>query len=622
MKKIRFIVAIHIFGFSLLCFGEPIQVIQSQTNIITIKIPDQTISGKCNVDIKIPGVETFQREVSSPNFETQVEVNPKDSGKFFVQWEGKFKIRGLFTVMACAGEGKIELFAKSNSDQIANKWEEQFTKWGDEKSLCVKTGLDLENLIYKNNIQGQSPIPIESEKSTNIIYKCDNFTNTKTLFNDGRLKEFKCTVENNIETTCEATYAEIMSDGKARYITKGEAIKLHLTNKQWVVIQKETTLAKENRIKTLQIVNNENQVNGNLIPKEFQNNNKTQAKEEKQNAEKLRKEQAEALKIAKDEEQRRQAEEKKLEKERLLEEKEQEKLRLAQEKERVIQARKAAEEAQKQQIIEENLQREKTIRLKVENALLRPMLLNNDPRLNCVSKFEIDPSYSPLITKISLSGVTDISFQMLADPSFPNSKEQKIIALWAEDFKKCVSESANFRQFNYSKELNMILEKEDNSFFDESIQLYSKKISYGTFNNKILQISKETKINIDKLVQQNYEKKVADEAAAKAKAEAQRQAQLLQQQQYQAQQQQLQIQQQQIQQQQFQEQQRINAIRQQFQARCNFVQKASYDRYIHEHQYDCNNLNKNASALCAIAVVANGQDFAKSAYAACMSGSP
>ena len=277
--------------------------------------------------------------------------------------------------------------------------------------------------------------------------------------------------------------------------------------------------------------------------------------------------------------------------------------------------KKEQDELEKRRVLEEKEQVEREKIKKIEAQLIRPLVMPNDPRIICQSKIVADGRFSILGTKISLTGLSDITFPMLSDQSIPTGKDQQLISSWADEFKKCISESSAFRASNYAKETNAILDKEDNSLIEAAIELYGKKITYGKFNQKVQQIAKESKINLD-LLQQNLQAKMAEQQeAARMRAAAMRDAQVRQEQQRQADQRR----QDQIRQA---EQSRIQAARRQWEARCEFDSKNAYERYMKTKENDCNVNSKGLAGLCVFGVISSAQEYQKSAFASCMSAAP
>ena len=344
--------------------------------------------------------------------------------------------------------------------------------------------------------------------------------------------------------------------------------------------------------------------------------------EERVSVEKAKKEKAEAIALAKETEKRRLVEER----EKIAREKKEQAEAAAFAKEferkRLIEERLAAEklkkeqaEASKREIIEAKDRLEQDKRRRIEEVLIRPLVNKQDPRLSCQSSWELDARFTVLATKISLTGLTDLTFPMLSNQAMPSAKEQQSIAALADEFKKCINQSAQYRRSNYSKEVNALLEREDAAFLDGAIDLYAKKISYGNYNYRAQKITKESKNSLTLLEQKISSDSAASEAAAKTRAAALRDAQIRQDQQRQAQQ----NREQQARQA---EETRISGVRRQWAARCEFEKKNATERYQKAKEGDCNTNSKGLAFLCVISVAASADDYGKSAFSSCMSGAP
>lgn len=149
-----------------------------------------------------------------------------------------------------------------------------------------------------------------------------------------------------------------------------------------------------------------------------------------------------------------------------IEAKEAEKRRIAEERERAKEAKRLEQEAEKERILKAQAEAQKKQMEIARAALQRPLLSPEDPRIHCQSAWGFEPKFSALSKKISLTGLTDVSFQMLADTSTASKKEQEQIAELADKFKKCINDSNSFRKANYSKEMLEILESEDARLHD------------------------------------------------------------------------------------------------------------------------------------------------------------
>ncbi len=243
--------------------------------------------------------------------------------------------------------------------------------------------------------------------------------------------------------------------------------------------------------------------------------------------------------------------------------------------------------------------------------LLRPGINQLDPRLTCLSALENDKKIQPLNGKISTTIFWDINFPMLSNQSFPTSKEQQSIAYWADELRRCISDSSAYRQKNYSRELINLLDKEDDQIQEAAIDLYNKKITYGKYNSRIQQIFKESKFSLD-----NIEQNKADqEAQSRARAAAMRDAQ-------QRQEQQRMTEQRQAEQRRQAEQSRIAAVRQQWQARCELDKRNAYEQYTKSKENACNGSNKGLGVLCVVGNISAANDYADAAFNSCMSGAP
>jgi hypothetical protein len=313
---------------------------------------------------------------------------------------------------------------------------------------------------------------------------------------------------------------------------------------------------------------------------------------------------------------------------------------IEEERTRQIQAREEADrrrreeaDAEKRRIIEARTLADRSKRQAVETALLRPLISNQDPRISCQSAWDLDPQYLSLIGKISLTSMTDISFQMLADSTFPNAKERQAIANLAESYNRCASDSSSYRRSNYSAEVFNLLSHEDKRILDLKLELYNRKLTYGNYNSAIQQIVRDSRTRLE-LMAENHKReearKVAEQEAeqARQKAEHARQQDMArsraaaledakrrqdeqQRAEAAAQERARQV-----------ELNRRAELRQRWDARCKFDAKNAYDRYVKSKENDCAGPNRGLAALCAIGILAGADEYQKSAYASCMSGAP
>jgi TPR repeat protein len=248
----------------------------------------------------------------------------------------------------------------------------------------------------------------------------------------------------------------------------------------------------------------------------------------------------------------------------------------------------------------------------------------SDPKKDCEIQLKNDNKLSVIASKISLSGASDIGFAMLADQTFPNQVEQKIIALYADGVRKCVKDADPIRRQKYSSEVNLAFAQFDADFMDAAIELYNKKITYGKFNTKLQQLDKTLNDKLTGFTTQANAQKNEQDEANRARADAMRDAQRRQDQARQADEQR-------IQQQRQTEQERINANRSRWVARCNLDKANAFAQGKVRYKEECDNTYRNASntainrmgvIACALSIDTQAEEYAKVTFDACMSGAP
>jgi hypothetical protein len=188
------------------------------------------------------------------------------------------------------------------------------------------------------------------------------------------------------------------------------------------------------------------------------------------------------------------------------------------ERERVAAAIREQAELEKSRLAQANVDNERRKREAAEALLLRPMISPQDPRIKCEGNWYSVADLSAISKRISLTGMGDISFQMLADNSTANQRDQQAIAVLAENQKKCIDESYGFRNQNYSKDLLAILDQEDLRILELNVDLYNKNLTYGKYNFARQQLAKDTRRKLDDLGEKLRLQAVRQEEAAKAEA--------------------------------------------------------------------------------------------------------
>ena len=216
--------------------------VQSQVSL-QIKLPNET--GKCNIEITVPGQAKFEREVTAPNFQALVEFTPPAEGSFPIEWRGKLKKRGLNSVLGCDGAGKVMVVGKTSASDIAAKWSDYFSKSKPEAVECVRLGLEINRVLFESTDPAAKLVAPNDSSVKPIFEKCDSFFRQKQP-----QQNYACTIPGGIKTFCNELFAERGADGKLSAISKLEAIKLHFNGREWMLAHTETGEAKATRLKS------------------------------------------------------------------------------------------------------------------------------------------------------------------------------------------------------------------------------------------------------------------------------------------------------------------------------------------------------------------------------------
>jgi hypothetical protein len=218
-----------------------------QPNQIKFNIPNVVNTNKCNIEVTLPNQQKVGIEVEGPQFIASVEFTPQQIGSTAIAWEGKTKVRGLASVFACPGSGVVQVQVNGNTEQVAQQWNQYFSRVPEEIRDCVKVGMDLSQLKYQSLADPNAVLTSPDDTKLKPIYeKCENFVKQ----NQPR-KATPCTLptQNNLKTICDGVYAERQPDGRLKTISRANAIQLHFEGKPWTVGVLENADARTNRIK-------------------------------------------------------------------------------------------------------------------------------------------------------------------------------------------------------------------------------------------------------------------------------------------------------------------------------------------------------------------------------------
>jgi len=228
-------------------FAQNQTAISGQSNQIKFNIANVVNANKCNIEVTLPNQQKIGVEVEGPQFIAGFEFTPQQTGSTTITWEGKTKVRGLASVFACPGSGIIQVQVNGNTDQVAQQWNQYFSRVPEEIRDCVKVGMDLSQLKYQSLADPNALLTSPDDAKLKPIYeKCDNFAKQ----NQPR-KAAPCTLpsQNNLKTICDGVYAERQPDGRLKTISRANAVQLHFEGKPWTVGVLENTDARTTRLK-------------------------------------------------------------------------------------------------------------------------------------------------------------------------------------------------------------------------------------------------------------------------------------------------------------------------------------------------------------------------------------
>lgn len=137
-----------------------------------------------------------------------------------------------------------------------------------------------------------------------------------------------------------------------------------------------------------------------------------------------------------------------------------------------------------------------------------------DPSAVCNRDLAADARFASIADKLPLAGISEMTFEMLANEKSPNAKEQKAIADWVSSHKECTKLGEAFRQQNYPPQVIALLIEADNSVVAVAADLFNRKLTYGAANKRMQSNLDDFRNRLAAFVQQ-----------IKSQQEAQRQAQ-------------------------------------------------------------------------------------------------
>lgn len=163
----------------------------------------------------------------------------------------------------------------------------------------------------------------------------------------------------------------------------------------------------------------------------------------------------------------------------------------------------------------------KTIFFAMLLAIATPCYAQQDPSIVCNRDLAADPRLTSIADKLPLAGISEMTFEMLANEKYPDAKERKAISEWVSSHKECVKTGETFRQQNYPPQVIALLIEADNSVVAVAADLYNRKLRYGEANKRFQSNLDVFRNRLAAIVQQITSQREAQQQAQDAEKAAQ-----------------------------------------------------------------------------------------------------
>jgi len=147
----------------------------------------------------------------------------------------------------------------------------------------------------------------------------------------------------------------------------------------------------------------------------------------------------------------------------------------------------------------------------------------DDASDSCDAASANDARFALIASKLPLAGASLVPFQMLANESRPNPKEQKAIAEYVSAHRECVRRAEAFRTRNPAH-INAMLSEGENKIIAAFVDLYNKKLTYGAANRRLQAINDDYRIKIAFAMEQIRSGQAAAQQAERDRQTAAQQA--------------------------------------------------------------------------------------------------
>lgn len=121
----------------------------------------------------------------------------------------------------------------------------------------------------------------------------------------------------------------------------------------------------------------------------------------------------------------------------------------------------------------------------------------DDPSRPCFEGIPINPQLAAIAPKISLTGASAASLQMLSDPTKPTEQEKEVLALWAKYRAECVAAGRSFRARYAPPGWASAYEDGQLATMRAIAGLYGGSLTFGQFNMERQKIASAMESNLN-----------------------------------------------------------------------------------------------------------------------------
>jgi hypothetical protein len=213
-KYIKGIILASIGIFASLVNAQNTNAVVGQVTQIEAKLDNQK-ADQCNIELTFPNGSKAAVVASKPEYIAKIEFSPEAEGPNEITWQGKFRSRGLRSVIGCDGSGKITVVGVPSNDIKLQRWRDVAAKASDKQKICISAGMkSLNEDLNLNSISGEINIDVNDNRVKNIRQKCENFADVVLAKNQG------CNI-NGKSSTCDEIFV-INTNGETRRLAEAD----------------------------------------------------------------------------------------------------------------------------------------------------------------------------------------------------------------------------------------------------------------------------------------------------------------------------------------------------------------------------------------------------------------